>query len=106
MRIIRVAYNNFSFYAQLLDGEVLCLDRTKGLDKPLPLSEVQVLPLAVPSKIVCLGINYRSHAEEMGREPPKEPLLFLKPPPPSSGMDSPSSSRPCPSGWTTRANWR
>ncbi|BBD08625.1 fumarylacetoacetate hydrolase family protein [Desulfovibrio ferrophilus] len=80
MRIIRVAYNNYSFYAQLLDGEVLCLDRSKGLDKPLSLSEVQVLPLAVPSKIVCLGLNYRSHAEELGHELPQEPLIFLKPP--------------------------
>lgn len=80
MRIIRVAYGNVSFYAQLLDGEVLCLDRTKGLDTPLPLSEVRVLPLAVPSKILCLGVNYRSHAEEMGRELPEEPLLFMKPP--------------------------
>lgn len=80
MRIIRVAYNSFSFYAQLLDGEVLCLDRSKGLTKPLPLSEVQILPLAVPSKIICLGLNYRSHAREMGREPPSEPLIFLKPP--------------------------
>jgi len=80
MRIIRVAYNNASFYAQLLDGAVLCLDRTKGLDSPLPLSEVRILPLAVPSKIICLGVNYRSHAEEMGRKPPTEPLLFMKPP--------------------------
>ena len=33
-----------------------------------------------PSKIVCVGRNYRAHAAEMGSEVPKEPLLFLKPP--------------------------
>ncbi len=33
-----------------------------------------------PSKIVCVGRNYRAHAEELGNEVPKEPLLFLKPP--------------------------
>lgn len=33
-----------------------------------------------PSKIVCVGRNYRAHAAEMGNEVPKEPLLFLKPP--------------------------
>ncbi|HMS02865.1 MAG TPA: fumarylacetoacetate hydrolase family protein [Gemmatimonadaceae bacterium] len=33
-----------------------------------------------PSKIVCVGKNYRDHAAEMGGEVPKEPLLFLKPP--------------------------
>jgi 2-keto-4-pentenoate hydratase/2-oxohepta-3-ene-1,7-dioic acid hydratase in catechol pathway len=32
-----------------------------------------------PSKIVCVGRNYREHARELGNEVPKEPLLFLKP---------------------------
>jgi 2-keto-4-pentenoate hydratase/2-oxohepta-3-ene-1,7-dioic acid hydratase in catechol pathway len=34
----------------------------------------------LPSKIVCIGRNYAEHARELGNEPPKEPLLFLKPP--------------------------
>ena len=34
----------------------------------------------VPSKIICVGRNYRAHAEELGNEVPKLPLLFLKPP--------------------------
>jgi 2-keto-4-pentenoate hydratase/2-oxohepta-3-ene-1,7-dioic acid hydratase in catechol pathway len=33
-----------------------------------------------PSKIVCVGRNYRAHAKELGNEVPSEPLLFLKPP--------------------------
>jgi len=33
-----------------------------------------------PSKIVCVGRNYRDHAKELGNEVPKSPLLFLKPP--------------------------
>jgi 2-keto-4-pentenoate hydratase/2-oxohepta-3-ene-1,7-dioic acid hydratase in catechol pathway len=33
-----------------------------------------------PSKIVCVGKNYRDHAREMGGEVPPEPLLFFKPP--------------------------
>lgn len=33
-----------------------------------------------PSKIVCVGRNYREHAKEMGNAVPAEPLLFLKPP--------------------------
>jgi 2-keto-4-pentenoate hydratase/2-oxohepta-3-ene-1,7-dioic acid hydratase in catechol pathway len=37
------------------------------------------LPLT-PSKIVCVGRNYREHAQELGNEVPAEPLLFLKPP--------------------------
>ena len=35
-------------------------------------------PLARPSKIVCVGINYAKHAAESGMEPPKEPVLFFK----------------------------
>jgi 2-keto-4-pentenoate hydratase/2-oxohepta-3-ene-1,7-dioic acid hydratase in catechol pathway len=33
-----------------------------------------------PSKIVCVGRNYREHAKELGNDVPKEPLIFLKPP--------------------------
>ena len=32
-----------------------------------------------PSKIVCVGRNYRAHAQELGNQVPTEPLLFLKP---------------------------
>src|SRR5699024_1490112 len=39
-----------------------------------------LLPPSAPSKIVCIGLNYRQHAEEMGKEIPAEPLMFLKPP--------------------------
>jgi 2-keto-4-pentenoate hydratase/2-oxohepta-3-ene-1,7-dioic acid hydratase in catechol pathway len=47
---------------------------------PMPLSATQLLPPVTPSKIVCVGRNYRDHAREMGNEIPTEPLLFLKPP--------------------------
>lgn len=33
-----------------------------------------------PSKIVCIGLNYRHHALEMNKPLPREPLMFLKPP--------------------------
>jgi len=36
------------------------------------------LPFARPSKIVCVGLNYRDHAEESGMELPTRPLLFAK----------------------------
>ncbi len=43
---------------------------------------MSVLTLWVPaeaSKVVCIGQNYRKHAEEMGKPVPPEPLLFIKP---------------------------
>jgi len=36
------------------------------------------LPIALPSKVVCVGLNYRDHATEAGLEVPKSPLLFAK----------------------------
>ncbi len=35
-------------------------------------------PLARPSKIVCVGLNYAKHAEESGMAAPEEPVLFFK----------------------------
>ena len=37
-----------------------------------------MLPIDLPSKIVCVGLNYRDHAEEQGVELPTAPLLFAK----------------------------
>ena len=53
--------------------------RTKRMDR-LSLADAKLLPPVVPSKIVCVGRNYREHAEELGNEVPTEPLLFFKPP--------------------------
>jgi acylpyruvate hydrolase len=47
----------------------------------VPRSSVRLLaPLARPSKIFCLGLNYLDHAREQGKEPPPSPVVFLKPP--------------------------
>src|SRR3989338_8937900 len=32
-----------------------------------------------PTKIVCVGLNYKDHAKKLGMKLPKEPVLFLKP---------------------------
>jgi hypothetical protein len=37
-----------------------------------------VLPIERPQKIVCVGLNYRDHAEEQGVPLPERPLLFAK----------------------------
>jgi len=41
---------------------------------------VDILPPVKPTKLVCIGLNYRDHAEETGREIPERPKLFLKTP--------------------------
>jgi len=45
-----------------------------------PLKDVELLAPVTPSKIVCVGRNYRDHAKELGNDVPAEPLLFYKPP--------------------------
>jgi len=49
-------------------------------EKQLSLSQVRLLAPVAPSKIVCVGRNYKDHAAELGNPLPPEPLLFLKPP--------------------------
>jgi 2-keto-4-pentenoate hydratase/2-oxohepta-3-ene-1,7-dioic acid hydratase in catechol pathway len=52
----------------------------EGSEPSVRLSEAQLLAPVAPSKIVCVGRNYREHAAELGNEMPTEPLLFLKAP--------------------------
>lgn len=49
-------------------------------DDVISMTGARLMPPAMPTKIVCVGINYRGHAGEMGHDLPKEPLIFLKPP--------------------------
>ena len=53
--------------------------RTRRIDQ-IAFGDAQLLPPMRPSKIVCVGRNYREHASELGHEVPQEPLLFFKPP--------------------------
>ena len=49
-------------------------------EEPISFSEVKLLAPVAPSKIVCVGRNYKEHAAELGNKIPDEPLLFLKAP--------------------------
>src|SRR6266853_1703648 len=59
-------------------GDVESL-RTRRIDQ-IAFCDAQLLPPMQPSKIVCVGRNYREHAAELGHEVPQQPLLFFKPP--------------------------
>ena len=88
-RIYRVSQNGETFYALERDGE---LYRTSGNPfarfesgalTPIPgglgAPGLRLLPPVVPSKIVCVGLNYKDHAAETGKPLPAEPLIFIKP---------------------------
>lgn len=61
-----------------LQGNFLTTQETNGTTHQL--AAVKLLPPTVPTKIVCIGRNYKAHAEERGNKVPEEPMMFLKPP--------------------------
>lgn len=48
-------------------------------DRIYDLKEIKILPPCIPSKILAVGLNYKDHAEEMNRDLPENPMLFMKP---------------------------
>ena len=84
MKIVRLASGKKPEYGILL-GDII--DGIEGSPYRQPrysnrhynLNEVKLLPPCIPSKIVALGLNYRSHVQELNMPVPSEPLLFLKP---------------------------
>ncbi|MGH9555003.1 MAG: fumarylacetoacetate hydrolase family protein [Terriglobales bacterium] len=52
----------------------------RTLAQPIALDAADLLAPVEPSKIVCVGRNYRDHAAELNHSVPAEPMFFLKPP--------------------------
>src|SRR5690348_15882475 len=61
-----------------VSGDIL--GKWEATNRSWPLSDVKLLTPVAPSIIVALGRNYADHAAEFNNVPPKEPLIFLKPP--------------------------
>ena len=96
MRICRIAHESFEKprYAVLAGLNVFPLpasyifgDDVVREGEGLPLEDLTLLAPVTPSKIVCVGRNYREHAAELGNKMPEEPLLFLKAPSAVIGPD-------------------
>ena len=84
MKIVRFAAENRVRYGILKGDSVRAIEgepfrQIKPSDRHYPLSEVQLLSPCTPTKVVALGLNYRSHAEEVKLRLPDTPLIFLKP---------------------------
>jgi 2-keto-4-pentenoate hydratase/2-oxohepta-3-ene-1,7-dioic acid hydratase in catechol pathway len=62
----------------LLEGGLLP-EVTAVEDDGVPVEGVELLPpIGRPGKIICIGLNYRAHAEEGGHDPPETPTFFAK----------------------------
>ena len=107
MRVCRISHESLpaARYAVLEGSNVFPLapdNNFENIETPneegvLALDEVKLLAPVAPSKIVCVGRNYREHAAELGNKMPDEPLLFLKAPSaviaPGEAIELPNASQ-------------
>jgi 2-keto-4-pentenoate hydratase/2-oxohepta-3-ene-1,7-dioic acid hydratase in catechol pathway len=100
-RIYRVRQDHETFHAVERHGELrratgdIFGTRSAGAPVQGGLDGVRVLAPVTPSKIVCVGLNYKDHAAETGQALPAEPLIFIKPP---SGVIGPGDPIRLPPG--------
>ena len=83
-RYIRYSRNDEIKYGRLsgdtvypLRGDLFETQTEDG--SAVPVSEVRLLPPCRPTKILCVGFNYRDHAEEFDLPVPDKPNVFMKP---------------------------
>ena len=85
MRFVRFAIGSTIGYGTIEDdGRIRAITTTPFLpweatEERFAPDAVRLLAPVLPSKIVAVGLNYRSHAEETGMSLPEEPMLFIKP---------------------------
>ena len=85
MRIVRYRGPDGPSWGTLTDDDRILaatgtpFDLVPG-DEVGALTDVELLAPATPSKVICVGRNYREHAAEFNNPVPEEPLLFMKPP--------------------------
>ncbi|TZE83233.1 fumarylacetoacetate hydrolase family protein [Calorimonas adulescens] len=60
-----------------IDGDIYGSYRRDATKKYL--KDLKILAPSVITKAVCVGVNYKSHSEELNHKLPSEPLLFIKP---------------------------
>ncbi len=99
VRIVRAQLDARACWAESHDDTLVLLDAApwhagRPTGERCPAASARLLAPVAPTKIVCVGLNYREHIAESvtvlaGTPPPAEPLLFLKPPSAVIGPDAP-----------------
>ncbi len=88
MKLVRFLDNQVVRFGKLEDGTIVELNdpdpdwsirQLFETGRQFEVDAVKLLAPCLPSKVICLGLNYRSHAEEMNHDLPKKPIIFLKP---------------------------
>lgn len=100
MRLVRFRYGDRIATGVLEEGVIRVLKGTffespVPTGEEIPLDDVRLLAPVLPSKVIGIGLNYASHAAELGgRELPSEPLMFFKPSTSVSGPGDPIPLHP------------
>jgi 2-keto-4-pentenoate hydratase/2-oxohepta-3-ene-1,7-dioic acid hydratase in catechol pathway len=85
LKLIRFLKNDQPCYG-LIEGDAIyavegsIFGKFRQVEKVATLTEVSLLAPCQPTKILAVGLNYRTHAAEAGYDVPAEPLVFSKPP--------------------------
>jgi 2-keto-4-pentenoate hydratase/2-oxohepta-3-ene-1,7-dioic acid hydratase in catechol pathway len=84
VKLVRFTSGYATEYGVLYEDAVISIadspfEAIKETNRHYRISDLKLLPPCVPTKIVALGVNYRSHGDEMNSTPPEEPLIFIKP---------------------------
>ncbi|MCR5761283.1 MAG: fumarylacetoacetate hydrolase family protein [Sphaerochaetaceae bacterium] len=84
MKYVRCKYKNKEYYGILENGVIKVLNRSyfcsscTETGRRIPLKDVQLLAPTLFSKALCIGLNYKDHAEEFNLPVPKDPVVFMK----------------------------
>lgn len=89
MKIVRFLHKGSISFGSLMNDNIEIYEGSpfedeagttfRSLNEKIAADEVKLLAPCLPSKVVCLGLNYRPHAAELNIQLPELPLLFLKP---------------------------
>ncbi len=94
MKYVRFIYNGVERYGSMGKNSIEIADGSpfdntfKLTGEEIPSSEAVLLAPAPFSKAVCIGLNYRDHAEEFGLPVPDAPVVFLKPSTSATGPET------------------
>lgn len=72
------SYDEAFFASDGLEKMAVWAKEHEGTAAEVPTDVRLGSPIGRPSKIICIGLNYRDHAEESGMEAPAEPVVFFK----------------------------
>jgi 2-keto-4-pentenoate hydratase/2-oxohepta-3-ene-1,7-dioic acid hydratase in catechol pathway len=99
MKLVRFSYQKVIEYGILKADEIQVIQGDIFGDyqltpKIVATANVKLLAPCIPTKAVCMGLNYHDHAKEMKSQLPEQPLIFIKP---SSALSNPNDGIEYPS---------